>query len=243
MCIFILYIRFNKKYNILYSIINNMTDNEIIAVFIDAENINSTDFLYIVHEIRKYGRIVIFNIYGDWSDKNVKNWIPVARENGVMCIQCDKISGKNSVDLRLSVDIMKILYTNEIITLFYLITSDSDYRHVIFEIKQKNKKIYCIGSSQVNIGLTSICDLYTKIENLKKEDKISQIQEYWNNIEDYLLNNSNKNLSKIKDMMQKKFPDFDHRDYGHNKFSEFLLNTYKEKLAVSYEGNAKLLLS
>jgi len=59
-----------------------------------------------------------------------------------MCIQCDKISGKNSVDLRLSVDIMKILYTNDIITLFYLITSDSDYRHVIFEIKQKIKKYF-----------------------------------------------------------------------------------------------------
>ena len=145
-----------------------MSDNEIIAVFIDGENINPHDFSYIDMEIRKYGRIVIYNVYGDWSDKQVKNWIPVARENGIMCIQCDKISGKNSVDLRLSVDIMKILYTNSMITLFYLITSDSDYRHVIFEIKQKNKKVYCIGSSQANIGLTSICDVYTKIENVKK---------------------------------------------------------------------------
>jgi uncharacterized protein (TIGR00288 family) len=220
-----------------------MGDNEIIAVFIDGENIHSSDFSYILREIRKYGRIVIFNIYGDWSDKNVKSWIQVARENGVMCIQCDKISGKNSVDLRLSVDIMKILYTNDIITLFYLVTSDSDYRHVIFEIKQKNKKIFCIGSSHVNIGLTAICDLYTKIENLKKDDKISQIQEYWNNIEEYLLNNDNKNLSKLKETIQKTFPDFDHRDYGYNKFSEFILNTYKDKLHVSYEGNAELLLN
>jgi len=36
------------------------------------KNINSSDFSYILREIRKYGRIVIFNIYGDWSDKNVK---------------------------------------------------------------------------------------------------------------------------------------------------------------------------
>ena len=218
-----------------------MSDNEIIAVFIDGENINPHDFSYIDMEIRKYGRIVIYNVYGDWSDKQVKNWIPVARENGIMCIQCDKISGKNSVDLRLSVDIMKILYTNSMITLFYLITSDSDYRHVIFEIKQKNKKVYCIGSSQANIGLTSICDVYTKIENVKKENTMNQIQEIWNQIEDYLQNHENKNLSKIKERIQKKFPDFDHRDYGYQKFSEFVLDHFKDKIAISYEGNAQLL--
>ena len=56
-----------------------MNDNEIIAVFIDGENINAQDFSYIDMEIRKYGRIVIYNVYGDWSDKQVKAWIPVAR--------------------------------------------------------------------------------------------------------------------------------------------------------------------
>ena len=136
---------------------------------------------------------------------------------------------------------MKILYTNPIITLFYLISSDSDYRHVIFEIKQKNKKVYCIGSSQVNIGLTSICDVYTKIENVKKENTMNQIQEIWNQIEDYLQNHENKNLSKIKERIQKKFPDFDHRDYGYHKFSEFVLDHFKDKIAISYEGNAQLL--
>ena len=143
-------------------------NQEIIAVFIDGENINPNDFNYINKEIRTYGRVVISNVYGDWSDMNVKNWIEVARMNGILKIQCDKINGKNSVDLRMSVDIMKCLYTNNIINLFYLVTTDSDYRHVIFEIKQKNKKVYCIGSSNVNLGLSAICDKYTKIENIKR---------------------------------------------------------------------------
>ena len=200
---------------------------EIIAVFIDGENINPLDFVYIQKEIRTHGRVVISNVYGDWSDNNIKKWIDIARENGILKIQCDKINGKNSIDLRMSVDMMKYLYTNNLITIFYLITTDSDYRHVIFEIKQKNKKVYCIGNSQVNVGLTSICDLYTKIENIKKQNQDNQIQDYWNHIENYLNNKGKTNLSIIKEVIQNSFPEFDYREYGYSKFSDFMNKNYK----------------
>tara|TARA_Y100000991_G_C21946817_1_gene337835 strand:- start:706 stop:1434 length:729 start_codon:yes stop_codon:yes gene_type:complete len=224
---------------------------EIIAVFIDGENINPHDFIYINKEIRTYGRVVISNVYGDWSDMNVKNWIEVARTNGILKIQCDKINGKNSVDLRMSVDIMKYLYTNNIINIFYLVTTDSDYRHVIFEIKQRNKKVYCIGSSNVNLGLTAICDKYTKIENIKKGsdknannkqkitkkhnfkindngEKNDEIKDYWFCIEEYLTNNGKTNLSNVKTIIQNNFPEFDYREYGYSKFSDFMKKNYKQ---------------
>ena len=240
-----------------------MIDNsqEIIAVFIDGENINPNDFSYINKEIRTYGRVVISNVYGDWSDMNVKNWIEVARTNGILKIQCDKINGKNSVDLRMSVDIMKCLYTNNLINLFYLVTTDSDYRHVIFEIKQKNKKVYCIGSSNVNLGLTAICDKYTKIENIKrgidieenpkqkikkknlkineKDKKYAEIQEYWSCIEDYLTNNGKTNLSNVKTIIQNNFPEFDYREYGYSKFSDFMKKNYKQ--IIIQQHNIELL--
>ena len=236
-------------------------NQEIIAVFIDGENINPNDFNYINKEIRTYGRVVISNVYGDWSDMNVKNWIEVARMNGILKIQCDKINGKNSVDLRMSVDIMKCLYTNNIINLFYLVTTDSDYRHVIFEIKQKNKKVYCIGSSNVNLGLSAICDKYTKIENIKrgidieenpkqkikkknlkineKDKKYAEIQEYWSCIEDYLTNNGKTNLSNVKTIIQNNFPEFDYREYGYSKFSDFMKKNYKQ--IIIQQHNIELL--
>ena len=60
------------------------------------------------------------------------------------------------------------MFTLPNITLFYIVTSDSDYRHVISKIKLRNKKVYCIGSSQANISLRSSCDRYTKVELLRK---------------------------------------------------------------------------
>ena len=83
-------------------------------------------------------------------------------DNGQESIQCDRIKGKNSTDIKMAVDIMKALYNISHITLFYIVASDSDYRHVIPEIKLCNKKIYCIGSKNANKSIQSLCDLIQK---------------------------------------------------------------------------------
>ena len=79
----------------------------------------------------------------------------------------------------------------------------------------------------MNIGLTSICDLYTKIENIKKQTKVNQIQEYWRYIEEYLSISGKTNLSNIKEIIQNNFPEFDYREYGYSKFSDFMNKNYK----------------
>ena len=45
----------------------------VIAVFIDGENINQNHFQVINQEIRKHGRIIIYNIYADWTEIALKN--------------------------------------------------------------------------------------------------------------------------------------------------------------------------
>ena len=82
-------------------------------------------------------------------------------ENGITTIQCDKITGKNSTDIKLMVDIMKTLYEINHISLYYIVTSDSDFRHVIPQIKMRNKKVHCIvASTQINqFRVFVICSL------------------------------------------------------------------------------------
>lgn len=205
---------------------------KVIAVFIDGENINQNHFQVINQEIRKDGRIIIYNIYADWTEIALKKWNQIARQNGLICVHCDKISGKNSVDLRLSVDIMKTLYTNDMIDVFYLVTSDSDYRHVIQEIKQKNKIAYCIGVSKVNQSLISVCDKYTKIEDLlKKEPVLNDIDQICDIVQ-ASIDTDKTNVSLIKDEILRKIPAFDQKTYGYTKFSDFLLGTFKDKIVI-----------
>ena len=202
-------------------------DEEKIAVFIDGENINSKDFCYINSEIKKHGKIVFSYIYGDWSDSNVHKWINIAQTNGIQKIQCDKTNKKNSVDIKMSIDIMKFLFFYNHIDTFVLVTSDSDFRHVIFEIKNYGKKVYCIGSSRVNIGLTSTCDKYIVIDDIKNsENNINSSEKCWEDIKNYLVINDIANLSYIKLIICNNFPSFDHRNYGYEKFSDFVRNNY-----------------
>ena len=165
-------------------------DTEIIAVFIDGDNISYKNIPVILQEIRNYGKIIINNVYCDWSSLEYNNLRQTSIENGITTIQCDKVTGKNSTDIKLMVDLMKTLYEINHVSLYYIVTSDSDYRHVIPQIKMKNKKVHCIGSVNSNKSIQSICDLFTKIEVLV---------EYNNRI---IKNQSNDTIQLLRDSNQ-----------------------------------------
>ena len=215
-----------------------------IAVYIDGDNASYKDIELCLNEIKNYGRIMISKIYGDWSKDNMKNWLKETNKYGITPVQCKRICGKHTSDIKLCVDIMKDLYGSDSITLFYIITTDSDYRHVISEIKYKNKKVHCIGNDNANISLKSICDTYTKIGVLQKQNtKIGiGINENYriiikNEIQNLLLHNDSINISQINDNLVKKYK-FDLREWGYNKMSKFLVDNFKKdfKIEKMYHG-------
>merc|ERR1712227_731103 len=102
----------------------------------------------------------------DW--RNVaSDWQSASANNGIAQVQCGRVNGKESTDIKLCVDLMKDLYTIPHISLFYIITSDRDYRHVLPEVKVMNKKVHVIGPSNANPALKSHCDKYSQIELLR----------------------------------------------------------------------------
>ena len=225
--------------------------SETIALFIDGDNTSYKDIEIILEEVKNYGRIIISRVYGDWSKENMQNWLTSANKYGIIPIQCDRIKGKNSSDIKLCVDIMNSLYTRPNISLFYIITTDSDYRHVISEIKILDKKVHCIGCDNANESLKSICDLYTKIEVLRnniidseeeettkdliKEKMIKKdsqkkckkqiskrtINKFIKEIEILLENKQIINISVIKNHLSRKYQ-FDYREWGYSKMSDFI---------------------
>lgn len=239
--------------------------SEKIAVFIDGDNVSHNIISLIIDEIKNYGRIICCNVYADWSFENMKNWKLTANQLGIITVQCDRVSGKNSTDIKMAVDVMKILYTIKHITLFYLVTSDSDYRHLIPEIKLLNKKVNCIGSVKSNNSLQSICDIFTKIEvlildkekltinentndnktkkkpmKLKKKIKL----QYLETINMLFDQNDIINLSLIKDTLQRKLQ-FDYREFGYQSMGDFISKNFSNELKIhkNYKGKLGLYLS
>ena len=138
-----------------------------IAVFIDGDNISPSDIHLMMDEIRTHGTIIYSALFCDMSAENTQTIQSESTNNGVSLVHCERISGKNSTDIKLIVELMEILHTNDIINLFYIITSDSDFRHVIPRILEKGKKAHCIGSEHTNISLINACTTFTDIEVLR----------------------------------------------------------------------------
>jgi len=208
-----------------------------IGLFIDSENTNPNHFDTLYQKVLGHGYIIVSHIYGDWGDSCSKSWKCICAKYGLLKIQCDKISGKNSVDIKMCVDIMKYLYTNPHITMFCLITSDCDFRHVFFEIKANDKKICCIGTGKTNENLTILCDDHKHNIDDNKSIIISKI---WDCLK-ALLKNKKKNVngSEVISAILKAVPAFKYKDYGCKNLSTFLKKYFENKICVK-NGNIKI---
>lgn len=150
-----------------------MIDN--IAVYIDADNASYKNFKNVYKEVKKYGRIIIGRIYGDWTRNEIKNWKNISINYAFESQNCFNLSGKNSTDIYLICDLLKDLYKNSNIDTYIIVSSDSDYSHVTKIIKSEGKKIYGIGSKNTPKRLKNGCDIFICNENLvnyKKEENL-----------------------------------------------------------------------
>jgi uncharacterized protein (TIGR00288 family) len=218
-----------------------------IAVFIDGDNASCKYLKVIINEIREHGNIVLSRVYADWSCANSKPWLEEASVNGITTVQCDRIAGKNSTDIKLMVDMMIMLYEEPNIDLFFIVTSDSDYRHVVEKIKLKGRKCHCIGTEQTNKCLQNICDKFIKMENLCGEKKLKKLTDkqytsYLNDIKRLLEEKDSICMSAIKQAWVSKYK-FDCREYGHERFMSFLFHTYGSKLKKKSSDKGTVMVS
>ena len=88
-----------------------MSDQDIsdnIAVYIDGDNASYKDFSYVYEEIKKYGRIIIGRIYGDWTKTEMKGWKNISINYAFESVNCFSLSKKNSTDIYLICDILQV---------------------------------------------------------------------------------------------------------------------------------------
>lgn len=207
-----------------------------VAIFIDGENISSKEYCHILDDVRKNGQVSISNVYLDWTEN--QSWKEVSKNYGITPIQCQKINGKNSVDLKIAVDIMEILYERQI-DLFCILTTDSDFCHIVQKLKSKNKIVHIYGyENNMNKSLLSICNQFINIKNLKTSDFMNDIDRYWNIIRYCIEEKNISNIGEIKSKIIQEIPTFDVKNYGVKRFLVFLRKYYKDK--ITFITNEKI---
>jgi len=214
-----------------------------LAVLIDADNVPYANVKEMFEEIAKYGVPTFKRIYADWTKPTVSGWKNVLLENAITPVQQYSYStGKNSSDSALIIDAMDILYTGKVDG-FCIVSSDSDFTRLATRLREAGMVVIGIGEKKTLNPFIKACDKFIYIEILKAEAGIpaessnrnkskkaqNQKNEPLNKIDPEIINLFSVSISDLADengwtflgdlgnLMLKKKPDFDPRNYGYPK--------------------------
>ena len=225
-----------------------MENQKNIALLIDAENISYKYIDTIFDELKEYGNVTIRKLYGDLSKEHTKPWIEPVQKYAIIPVQQYQNSvGKNSSDMALVIDAMDILYNNPV-DVFCIASSDSDFTRLASRIRQNGKIVIGMGESKASQPLVNAFDKFQYLNVIDVGDsdtqdafdnEITPIEEIKNEIIVILESADGfvENLGSIKEKLQKKYPDFDSRNYGCSKFSKFMDFFSKEIEVVTQNDN------
>jgi uncharacterized LabA/DUF88 family protein len=216
-----------------------------LAVLIDADNIPYSNVKGMLEEIAKYGTPTFKRIYGDWTKPTLSGWKTVLLEHAITPIQqYSYTKGKNSSDSALIIDAMDILYTGEVDG-FCIISSDSDFTRLATRLREAGKKVFGMGEKKTPTPFIASCNKFIYIEILQKEHKepiVSKTAKIEPLKKPSVVASINRELIKLiadsindiaeedgwvflgvlGNLILKKQPDFDPRNYGYKKLVDLI---------------------
>jgi len=217
-----------------------------LAVIIDADNVPSENVKGMLEEIAKYGIPTFKRIYGDWTKPNLAGWKNVLLENAITPVQqYGYTTGKNSTDSAMIIDAMDILYTGKVDG-FCIVSSDSDFTKLAIRLRESGMKVFGFGEKKTPNPFIVACDKFVYLEILKshsvkaatgkqkpeipqsyKKETILQIDiEIINLISSTVDDIADEDgwafLGDVGNLLIKKKPDFDPRNYGFEKLTPLI---------------------
>lgn len=217
-----------------------------LAVLIDADNVPYSNIKGMLEEVAKYGTPTFKRIYGDWTKPTLSGWKTVLLENAITPIQQYSYTvGKNSSDSALIIDAMDILYTGGVDG-FCIVSSDSDFTRLATRLREAGMKVIGIGEKKTPSPFIASCNKFIYIEILNKEAKyqtqikttakaspkkdflpVAKIDEELISLISESINDIAEEdgwvfLGVLGNLILKKQPDFDPRNYGHKKLLDMI---------------------
>ena len=227
-----------------------------LAVLIDADNIPYRLINGILEEITKYGVPTFKRIYADWTKPHVSGWKTVLLDHAITPVQQYSYTiGKNSSDSALIIDAMDILYTGRVDG-FCLVSSDSDFTRLSTRLREAGMKVFGMGEQKTPSAFRAACDKFIYIEileqpesspkqiklsDLRKKEVISKADKNLVNlitasIKDIADENGWAFLGELGNMLLKKRPDFDTRNYGFEKLLPLIKSLHQYEIDERESG-------
>lgn len=218
-----------------------------LAVLIDADNVPYSNVKGVMEEIAKYGTPTFKRIYGDWTKPTISGWKNVLLENAITPIQqYSYTSGKNSSDSALIIDAMDILYSGKVDG-FCIVSSDSDFTRLATRLREAGMKVFGIGQKKTPNPFIVACDKFiymeiipafetdaeesstakTKAASPKPKAAVDKLNKETlkliaHTINDLADENGWAFLGDVGNLILKKQPNFDPRNYGFQKLTPLI---------------------
>lgn len=214
-----------------------------LAVLIDADNVPYSNIKGMLDEIAKIGVPTIKRIYGDWTKPTVSGWKQPLLEHAITPIQqYSYTTGKNATDSAMIIDAMDILHEGKVDG-FCLVSSDSDFTRLAVRLRESGMQVIGIGERKTPNPFIVACDKFIYIEIIGRDsdeqpeaDTVSTkksktekpniepvnkklIQLLKRTVEDLADDEGWAYLGDIGNLIIKKRPDFDPRNYGFAKLT------------------------
>lgn len=204
-----------------------------LAVLIDADNVPYSHVKEMFEEIAKYGIPTFKRIYADWTKPTVSGWKKMLLENAITPVQQYSYStGKNSSDSAMIIDAMDILYTGKVDG-FCIVSSDSDFTRLATRLREAGMFVIGIGEKKTLRPFITACDKFIYFEILSVDEESTEgknkvakqvkvndkqlVKLLKDSISDLADEDGWAFLGELGNLLLKKNPDFDARNYGFPK--------------------------
>lgn len=216
------------------------------AVLIDADNVAAKYTKNILDELSNYGIATYKRVYGDWTMPTLAGWKNMALDNAITPVQqYSYTKGKNATDSAMIIDAMDVLYSNNVDG-FCIVSSDSDFTRLAIRLRESGKHVIGMGEKKTPKPFSTACNVFKYLEILAEEevqpDEAAKVE--MKTLESAIMRiiaeNANLkeeiNIGELCSRLLVRYPDFDVRNYGYSKFSQFLKDF--DSLSFRQEGSS-----
>jgi uncharacterized protein (TIGR00288 family) len=239
-----------------------MENDKRIAVLIDADNVSDKYIKQILDEISNHGNPTIKRIYGDWTKPQMSSWKQVLLNYSITPIQqYSYTTGKNSSDSALIIDAMDILYSKNVDG-FCIVSSDSDFTRLVSRLRESGMYVIGMGERKTPKPFIAACEMFKYLEVLTvvpmneaqddnkgnhkalSKDGIANKHELIETLKIIITESSNEDgwayLAEVGKRLNKRFPDFDSRNYGHSKLTPLILSLKQFEVSSKKTSNPQI---
>ena len=241
-----------------------MSADKRFAILIDADNVSEKYIKLILDEISADGIATYKRIYGDWTRPAMNSWKNVLLDYSITPIQqYGYTTGKNATDSAMIIDAMDILYSGNVEG-FCIVSSDSDFTRLAVRLRESGMYVVGMGEKKTPNPFIAACNKFKYLEVLnqavnapKEVEKvpllpveespdmtgIATVKKAIEAILDEYDEDEWVFIGDIGSRLQKRFPDFDTRNYGYKKLTPFVksLGIAEVRSTPTSDGNNRLI--